>query len=73
MKHKSDSGPKVCSVMGCDKETKRSLSAKKVKSALSKKEWKPDVRKRAGLCKDHYKEFKKATKEERLTDRLGWE
>ncbi len=25
------------------------------------------------LCREHYKEFKKATKEERSLDRLGWE
>jgi len=51
-----------CSVSGCSKDAARSLSAEKVRMAglsLSSSE------KRAYLCENHYKEFKKRTKKER--------
>ncbi|MEM2947481.1 MAG: hypothetical protein QXN96_04495 [Candidatus Bathyarchaeia archaeon] len=51
-----------CSVSGCGKEAKRSLSAAKVRMAglsLGSSE------RRAYLCESHYKEFKKLTKKER--------
>jgi len=51
-----------CSVSGCGKWAKRSLSAAKVRMAglsISSGE------RRAYLCENHYKEFKKRTKKER--------
>ncbi|MBS7621874.1 hypothetical protein KEJ32_07175 [Candidatus Bathyarchaeota archaeon] len=51
-----------CSVSGCGKEAKRSLSAIKVRMAgltLGSGE------RRAYLCESHYKDFKKKTKKER--------
>jgi hypothetical protein len=51
-----------CSVAGCGKEAKRSLSAEKVRMAglsVSSSE------RRAYLCENHYKEYKKKTKKER--------
>ncbi|MEW5761004.1 MAG: hypothetical protein AB1779_09585 [Candidatus Thermoplasmatota archaeon] len=62
---------KVCEVKGCDKLGVRSLPMKKVSSALSC-DFKVEG-KRVELCKEHYKEFKKKTKKERLLDTLDWE
>jgi len=50
-----------CSVAGCGKEAIRSLSSEKVNAAGLK----VGETRRAYLCKDHYKEYKKATKKER--------
>jgi len=51
-----------CSVSGCGKEAARSISAEKVRMAglsLGSGE------RRAYLCENHYKEYKKRTKKER--------
>ena len=51
-----------CSVSGCGKEAARSLSAEKVRMAgLSI----GSSDRRAYLCENHYKEYKKKTKKER--------
>ena len=55
-----DKGVK-CSVSGCGQEAVRSLSAEKVKTAGLK----VGNEKRAFLCKEHYKEFKKKTKKDK--------
>jgi len=54
-----------CSVVGCDKEAVRSLSKEKVGAAGLK------VRegRRSYLCRDHYKEFKKETKKEKMLEK----
>jgi len=60
-----DKGQK-CSVAGCSREAARSISADKVKTAglnVSSKE------KRAYICKEHYKEFKKKTKKDKTLDK----
>jgi hypothetical protein len=64
--------PDVCGVQGCGKESRRSLSTKKVKEAL------PDLRliaesRRVHLCKDHYRQFRKKTKQEREVERATWQ
>jgi hypothetical protein len=73
-KHKPR-GPKpdVCGVEDCKEKAHKSLSAKKVKSALPDLKLRKDVGKRVHLCKTHYKAFKKKTKTERELDRLAWE
>jgi len=51
-----------CSVSGCSREAIRSLSAEKVRSAglnVGSSE------RRAYLCKEHYKEYKKRTKKDK--------
>lgn len=54
-----------CSVVGCDKQAVRSLPRDKVsKAGLNVSE-----ARRAYLCKDHYKEFKKETKKERMLEK----
>ena len=55
-----------CSVSGCGKEAVRSLSTGKAKSAglnVSSNE------KRVYVCKEHYKEFKKKTKKDKVLDK----
>jgi hypothetical protein len=60
----------TCTVVGCDKDAVRSLSRRKVAKALSDVD--VEEGRRAHLCKDHYKRYKKATKVERTIDRLTW-
>lgn len=60
-----------CGVQGCGNESRRSLSTKKVKEAL------PDLKlsgepRRVHLCKDHYRQFRKKTKQERVNERATW-
>lgn len=54
-----------CSVVGCDKEAVRSLSREKVSSAGLKVEG----TRRSYLCKDHYKEYKKETKKDKMLEK----
>jgi hypothetical protein len=54
-----------CSVVGCDKEAVRSLSVEKVSAAGLK----VGTGRRAYLCRDHYKKFKKETKKERMLEK----
>lgn len=62
----------LCDVSECKNPVKRSLSRKKVSDALPELKFKNESR-RAHLCKEHYKEYKKKTKKERELERLGWE
>ena len=55
-----------CSVSGCSREAVRSLSGEKVKSAGLNVS--SDGR-RAYLCKEHYKEYKRKTKKEKMVER----
>jgi hypothetical protein len=55
-----------CSVSGCGKEAARSISTEKVKSAGLKV---GSSEKRAYLCREHYKEFKKKTKKDKTLDK----
>jgi hypothetical protein len=54
-----------CSVSSCGKDAVRSISAGKVTAAGLK----VDTERRAYLCKEHYKEFKKATKKDRTLEK----
>jgi len=54
-----------CTVTGCEKEAIRSLPADKVTAAGLK----IGETRRAYLCKEHYKEFKKGTKKERMLEK----
>jgi hypothetical protein len=55
-----------CSVSSCCREAARSISTDKVKSAGLKV---ASDAKRAYLCKEHYKEFKKKTKKDKTLDK----
>lgn len=54
-----------CSVIGCSNDAIRSLPTEKVKAAGLKM---GEVR-RAYLCREHYKEFKKNTKQDRILEK----
>jgi thymidine kinase len=60
-----DKGVK-CSVSGCGREAARSLSTEKVKSAGLNV---GSGEKRAYLCREHYKEFKKKTKKDKTIEK----
>ncbi|MEM1586931.1 MAG: hypothetical protein QXX99_05855 [Candidatus Bathyarchaeia archaeon] len=54
-----------CSVKGCDKEAVRSISAEEVQaSGLNIVEGR-----RAYLCKEHYKEYKRASKRDKNVEK----
>ncbi len=54
-----------CSVEGCSREAIRSLDLGKVYAAGLKVQGS----RRAYLCKEHYKEYKKATKKNKIIDK----
>jgi len=54
-----------CSVTGCGNDAVRSLPVDKVKSAGLK----VGEARRVYLCKEHYKEFKKETKKDRVLEK----
>ncbi|MDE1726861.1 MAG: hypothetical protein KGH89_06305 [Thaumarchaeota archaeon] len=59
-----------CNVIGCDKDGVRSLTTSKVEgTGLSI----TGVGKKTVLCKEHYKEWKKATKEDRDVERARYD
>ena len=62
----------VCEIKGCDNEVVRSIATKNLIKNLPKIKVLDEKRKRTHICKEHYKQFKKATKEERELQRLGW-
>jgi len=62
----------VCGVVDCGKEAKRSLSTKKVKEVLPELKLIGEPR-RIHLCRDHYRTFRKKTKEEREIERATWQ
>jgi hypothetical protein len=69
MAQRKEAVDKKCDVAGCEADAIRSVSAKKVsKSGLSI----PSERGNTHLCKEHYREFKKSTKEDRKLQRIGW-
>jgi hypothetical protein len=64
--------PQGCDVSGCKETAERSVPSKKYQGALPGSTFDDPVGRRAQVCRRHYREFRKATKEERELDRLGW-
>lgn len=62
----------TCEIIGCDEEAVRSIPSGKVKSALPDESIEKE-RGRMRICKKHYREYKKATKEDRELQRLSWQ
>ncbi|HYA57008.1 MAG TPA: hypothetical protein VEH57_00855 [Thermoplasmata archaeon] len=58
-----------CIVPGCGAASIRHLALSEAAKAFRNL---PEKGRRAPLCRDHYREWKKATKEARKLDRLGW-
>ncbi|BAB59690.1 TVG0538221 [Thermoplasma volcanium GSS1] len=59
---------KICDVVECSNERFKTVPAELAKKVFSLKTDKTKVH----LCKEHYKEYKKKTKEERDVDRADW-
>ncbi len=59
----------TCVVPGCGAPAVRHLALSEARRAFPKL---PEKGRRAPLCRDHYREWKKETKESRKLDRLGW-
>lgn len=62
----------ICEIKDCNNEVVRSISTKNLMKNLPKLKVDDEKKKRTHICKEHYKQFKKATKEERELQRLGW-
>jgi hypothetical protein len=60
-----------CSVQGCDQTAERSMSGSKASMALNMDL--DSTSKRIYLCKAHYREWKKASKNERENERARWD
>jgi hypothetical protein len=58
-----------CAIPGCGGASVRSLPRSEVRKAFPTLS---EEGRRAPLCKEHYKQWKKATKEERTLERLAW-
>lgn len=59
-----------CDVDGCDKDGIRSLNSSRVENGGLRLK---SSGKKAALCKEHYKEWKKATKEDRELERARYD
>jgi hypothetical protein len=60
---------RACEVDGCSQRAERSINGKKaLKAGLAVKAERGNVH----LCREHYRQFKKGTREERKLERLGW-
>ncbi len=59
-----------CNVDGCDNDAVRSLNTKKVEGAGLRLD---SSGKKSALCKEHYKEWKKATKDDRSLERARYD
>jgi hypothetical protein len=63
-----DASADSCIVPGCGEPALRHLALAEARRAF---EHLPESGRSAPLCRTHYKEWKKATKDSRLYDRLG--
>jgi hypothetical protein len=61
-----------CAVLNCGEPAVRHFARGKVEAALSDEKIRAS-KGSVGLCHNHYRDFKKATKEERKLDRAGWD
>ena len=60
-----------CGVSGCSEPAQRSISGSKASMASDLEV--NTSNKRVYLCRQHYKEWKKATKEDRENERARWD
>lgn len=72
-KSTSESDENTCDVKNCKEAKDRSLPYKKVKETVPSIKWRSSLGKpkRVQVCRTHYREYRKATKEARQLDRLG--
>ena len=64
-----DEAPETCLVPGCDQPALRHLALREAREAFA--DLPEGGRRRAPLCREHYRQWKKATKERRTLARLG--
>jgi hypothetical protein len=67
-RHEGSSQGEICAVKGCGKPAERSISGEAARAA--KLDVDEDLR-RVHLCKDHYKQYKKASRKDRELDSLA--
>jgi len=65
---------KICSIVGCDKPSKRSFATTRIAESVSKSGLRvKDARSRKTyLCADHWKIVKKVFKKETKAERMRW-
>ncbi|MCI4363976.1 MAG: hypothetical protein L3K13_06730 [Thermoplasmata archaeon] len=68
-RRRGDEPEERCAVTDCPEPAVRSLARSEVRKAFPKL---PEEPRRANLCRAHYREFKKATREARTLGRLDW-
>ena len=66
---RAEEPPESCIVAGCTSESVRHLTLTEARRGFPDL---PEKGRRAPLCRDHYRAWKKATKESRTLDRLAW-
>jgi len=68
------SSEKICSIVGCEKPSKRSFSTERIGQSVLESGLKvKDARKRKTyLCQDHWKKVKKAFKKDTKPERMRW-
>ena len=71
-RHRVREAPEQCSVSGCKETGERSVASKKYQGAMPGVALNGEVGRRVHLCRRHYRDFRKKTKEERELDRLSW-
>ena len=64
-----ESPPETCIIPNCGGEVARHLALAEARKAFPQL---GESGRRAPLCREHYKEWKKLTKSARKLDRLGW-
>lgn len=65
----SGDAPEPCIVPGCGAPAVRHLALTEARKAFTDL---PEKGRRAPLCRDHYRTWKKTTKQQRAIDRLTW-
>ena len=68
-RHATDKA-RACDIVGCKNDAERAVSGKKLEKAGMDTD--VDPAKSAHICKEHYREFKKKTKKDRVLERLDW-
>lgn len=70
----SAASKKTCSIVGCDKPSKRSFATVRIGESVTKSGLRvKDARsKKTYLCQEHWKKVKKAFKKETKPERLRW-
>ncbi|HTT15014.1 MAG TPA: hypothetical protein VMG81_04455 [Thermoplasmata archaeon] len=69
MSPEESEAPDVCLVPGCGAPAERHLALAEARKVFDRL---PEKGRRAPLCRDHYREWKKSTKPARKLNRLGW-